>query len=219
MQTNRAWVLAFGLLGCSAEPKALPGAPPVPPRVTASAALPLPSPPPTAPIAPPAPQRSRRGECDLTRAIDEFIGTEEAERCGDMPERPNDDEYERARACALKAQAAHKAFRLVWGGPRIDSIMRQAAAGRSVDGRYEVRWFSYDSCPSGCGDADPVWESARCGSLVDLRAACKAQAKSKKPVDEELVWLCDEDNARKVRRSLELRCTNPVELQSCGQKE
>lgn len=142
-----------------------------------------------------------------------------AEDCGDMPERPQEKAYERARACALKAHAAHKPFRLVWGGPRIDSIMRQATVGRFVDGRYEVRWFSYDSCPSGCGDADPVWGSDRCDSLEDLRAACKAQAKSKGPVDKALAWLCDKDNAQEVRRSLELRCTNPVEMQSCGPKE
>jgi hypothetical protein len=136
-----------------------------------------------------------------------------------MPERPKEDDYERARACALKAQAARKAFRLVWGGARIDSVMRQAAAGRSVDGRYEVGWFSYDSCPSGCGDEDPVWHRVRCGSLEDLRAVCEAQAKSKGPVDADLAWLCDKDNAHKARRSLELRCTNPVDVQSCGQKE
>ncbi|MFT3771440.1 MAG: hypothetical protein QM820_38995 [Minicystis sp.] len=133
--------------------------------------------------------------------------------------RPTAEEYERARACVLRAQAARKPFRLVWGGPMIDSIMRQAVAGRSVDGRYEVWWFSYDSCPSGCGDADPVSGSARCGSLVDLRAACKARAKSKGPVDRDLEWLCDEDNARAARRSLELRCTSPVEVHSCGPQE
>jgi hypothetical protein len=136
-----------------------------------------------------------------------------------MPARPKGEEYERARACALKAQAAHKAFRLVWGGSGIDSILYQAAAGRSVDGRYEVRWFVYDSCPSGCGDEDPVWASARCGSLEDLRAACKAQAKSTGPVDKDLEWLCDKDNAQEARDLLELRCTNPVERQSCGPKE
>jgi hypothetical protein len=212
-----SWPAILGLLGCSAGPSA-PTAPLVRPLASASATLPSP-PPPAASIAPPAPWRSRRGECDLNQAIDDLVGAEEAERCGDMPKTPQKEEYERARACVLKAQAAHKPFRLMWRQPSIDSAMRAAVAGRSVDGRYEVWWFSYDSCPSGCGDADPMWGSARCGSLMDVRAACKAQAKSKGPADKDLAWMCDEDNAHAARRSIELRCKNPVEMRFCGPEE
>jgi hypothetical protein len=160
--------------------------------------------------------RGRRGACDLREALDAFLAGQAAVNCGDLPSRPASADYERARACVLDAQRARKPFMLVWGGAMIDSIMREAVAARLIEGRYEVRWFSYDSCPSGCGDLDPVWSSMRCEPLADLRAECAAFSRTKTAADEEVRWLCHEDMAEKTRRQMELRCVGRAAPEMCG---
>jgi hypothetical protein len=214
-------VRRLALIVLSVSTACAPSAPSAPPAkliassATASASTQPPAPAGTAePVV--VPQRDRRGECDLGQALDVFLTGQEAVRCGDLPRARSDEDYERARACVIAAQRARKPFMLVWGGPNIDSVLREAVAARVKGGRYEVRWFSYDSCPSGCGDRDPTWSSARCEPLVDLRAACSALGRKKTPEDEDLRWLCDEDGVKKTRRRLELYCREPAEREMCG---
>jgi hypothetical protein len=173
--------------------------------------------PPPAPAPEPVPPRpSRRGECALGEALDAFLSGQDAVRCGALRQAPSEPDYERARACVLAALHGRAAFAVVLDGPTLDSLMLQAIAGRMSEGRYEVRWFSYDSCPSGCGGDDPQWESVRCDPLTDLRAACKAFGPKKAPPEEELRRLCDEDALRERRRRLELRCEGGLSQETCG---
>ena len=214
----RAFLIILSVITACAPPAPTPTAPPARPTTSAAPASASAQPPAPAGTAEPAAVRrpNRRGECDLGEAIDAFLTGQEAARCGALNRAPANDDYERARACVVLAQRATKPFRLVWGGPNIDSVLREAVAARVRDGRYEVRWFSYDSCPSGCGDADPTWTSRRCDPLVDLRAACSALGRTKTPVDEELRWICDEDLAQKRRGRMELFCSASVEPETCG---
>lgn len=175
--------------------------------------------PPSVPAEPIALRRSRRGECNLAKALDAFLLGQEATNCGELSSMPADVDYERARACVIEAQRARKAFKIVWGGPAIDSIMLEAIAGRDVGDGYEVRWFSYDSCPSGCGHDDPSWDSVRCASVVDLRAACRALQQQKKVGDDDLRWLCESGDERKMRRRLELRCNGRGDPRVCGPEQ
>lgn len=211
----------LALIVLSVSTACAPSAPSAPPaKITPSSAAAPVSVQPLAPASPAepvvVPQRDRRGECDLSQALNAFLTGQEAVRCGDLGRALTNEDYERARACVIAAQRARKPFTLVWGGPNIDSVRREAVAARVTDGRYEVRWFSYDSCPSGCGDRDPTWSSARCEPLVDLRAACSSLGRKKTPEDEDLRWLCDEDGVQKTRRHLELYCKGPAEREMCG---
>lgn len=153
---------------------------------------------------------SRSGECTLGKALDAYLSGQDVTNCGELPSRPADEAYERARACVMAAQRARKAFKIVWGGQGIDSITYNAVAGRAAGGGYEVRWFSYDSCPSGCGTGNPTWNSVRCEPLVDLRAACQA------PAGEARSRLCDPDDRPKARSLLELRCDRRTDPEGCG---
>lgn len=199
----RGLLVLPAVVACAPAPAA-PIAPRAAPVAAASAAEPI------------SARRSRRGECDVGKAIDAFLLGQETTHCGRLPWRPADADYERARACTIEAQRARRAFEVVWGGPEIDSSRFEAIAGRAGGDGYEVRWFSYDSCPSGCGADDPQWSSVRCEPLVDLRAACNALPQQKKTGDDELRWLCEVGDERKMRRRLELRCNGRGEPQVCG---
>lgn len=126
------------------------------------------------------------------------------------------EDYDRARACVIAAQRARKAFSVKWGGAEIDSSRFLAIAGRMISGRYEVHWFSYDSCPSGCGADDPQWSRQRCDAFVDLRTTCPSLLrKQRTKANEDLFFMCDEAFESKRRRHLEFLCMNPGEPQSC----
>jgi len=72
----------------------------------------------------------RAGGCELGQALAVFLTGQEAVRCGELGRALTNEDYERARACVIAAQRARKPFTLVWGGPNIDSVRREAVAAR-----------------------------------------------------------------------------------------
>jgi hypothetical protein len=198
-----------------------------PPPATASAA---PSP---APAAEPPPRPSRRGTCKLDRAVADYLLGQDAVQCGDAGRRPTLDENMKIRACILGAYREGRPFVAWYGGWSIDSELRGAIVARDDGDRLEVRWFFYDSCPSGCGDEDPHWWSLRCSELVlDLEAACKklraARPRAKgapkqvRPEDEELRDICRIDEEGSIglswlsRHRFGLWCKAPTDERGCG---
>lgn len=169
------WSLVSISLGCSPVVDAPPrAAEPARAPATPTVSSPPPSPSPASPSPSPA-ASSRRGECPLSDALANFLGRATAIECGVLPSGASLEDYERLRVCVVAAARGGKTFtaRLRLGG--LDSSFEEAYAGRGTGGSYEVRSFSYDSCPSGCGDADPGWSSQACHPLVDLRSACPAR--------------------------------------------
>lgn len=87
--------------------------------------------------------------------------------------------------------SGRKAFSATFTLRGKDSVLMRSLAGRATGAGYEVRAFSYDGCPSGCGTGDPEWASQTCHPLLDLRSACSLVRK-RVDADEGLRWACEE---------------------------
>jgi hypothetical protein len=159
-------------------------------------------------------RRSRRGECRLDDALNDFIGGEKAVRCDDPTMWPNPADSASSRACILAAAGARKAFTATWSFPSFDSSLKHAYAGRNTGKGYELRRFSYDSCRGGCGDDDPVWSSVTCNALVDMRAACASRNKVEAvEADTEFPSACGEDISGAW--TFDIWCVHPVDANRC----
>lgn len=216
--------LSFALLvasvGCAPRAEPAVSTPPTP------SAAPAPAPTPRqAPAPEPEPRPSRRGECALEQAFAEFLAGEEAIACPSFPMRSPPARYDELRQCIVGAIKAKKAFSAVMDLPGIDSTFREGYVGRKKGSAYEIRFFSYDSCPSGCGDADPAWWSQACTSVVDLKDACKKPLPKNAP--EDMHFACERledesfgDPRRRFLSALRLYCIPAKEEPTfCGRKE
>jgi hypothetical protein len=210
------------VLGCT-PPRAAPVTSPSSATIEPPAATALRVETTAAPSSPP-PRPSRRGQCRLDAALADFLGADSAIRCGDILPRASVGDYETVRACIVAAVGARRAFSATFTLSGLDSSFQEAYAGRNTGSGYEVRSFSYDSCPSGCGDEDPAWWSRTCRPLVDLRSACPVRKHGAS--DEGLRWACDEvqsvardhifsDPRKQTRRRLELWCDQPADAGTC----
>lgn len=171
---------------------------------------------PAAPIRP-----SRRGECGIAEALSGFLGAEPTILCGNLPRRAPERDFERMRICVVDAMSRRKAFAATWTLQGIDSTFEDAFAGRTTGAGYEVRWYLYDSCPSGCGDDNPAWWGEACHPLLDLRVACASRKRG--DADEDLHRACEvqadgpdsSDPRRRARWLLGLYCDRPVHVDQC----
>jgi hypothetical protein len=214
----------MAFIGCAPKAEIPPRVEAVPPVVSASPA----APPATATAAEakveaPPPRRSRRGECALDDAMREFIGGEPEVRCTSITSRSPKEAYDAMTECILGAVKQKKSFSASITVSGIDSVFGEAYAGRGQGADYEVRVYSYDSCPSGCGDEDPMWGSDSCHPLVSLDKACAKMPQ--KGADEGLQWACDMRSRRgqaafgdprnRIRALLGVFCTAPKDAGRC----
>lgn len=208
------------LVGCAPKVEAPAPLPPLsdptPPEVRAVPAVTA------SPSSAPEPQRrSRRGECDVQQALSAFVGGEPSVRCGSITSRAEPAAFDALRKCILDAARRKASFVADIRISGIDSVFWEAYAGRMAGATYEVRNFSYDSCPSGCGDEDPMWLSYRCKPLLDADKACKARKLIEQ--EEGLRFFCEDradggghgDPRRNVRALLGVWCSGWERAESC----
>ncbi len=186
-----AWVPAFLLAACAGPAPSLKP-PPVPvERPSASATATDDAPARSTSNIPPELRRPPRpGECELEAAFADLLGGQPASRCDEHLQQGDAGDAQQIRACMLGAIKQRKAFTATFRrGAVYDSIVKHAYVGRPTADGYEVREFDYDSCPSGCGEDDPVWWSHVCSPLEDLRTACSSRSRRDK--DEYLRHACE----------------------------